>query len=106
MFEINGVSWDLRIVPPDSKDLERSDGSLTYGVTDRSIQTVYIANNLFLSFRWKVLCHEIVHAAMYSYNVFLTVEQEEIVADLIATYGREIIDTADSIFYRLNRRAA
>ena len=39
----------------------------------------------------KVLCHEVVHAAMFSYNVELTLEQEELVADLIATYGSEVI---------------
>lgn len=38
----------------------------------------------------KVLCHEIVHAAMFSYNIDLSLEQEELVADLIATYGEEI----------------
>lgn len=35
----------------------------------------------------KILCHEITHAAMFSYNVDLSIEQEELVADLIATYG-------------------
>ena len=39
----------------------------------------------------KVLCHEIVHAAMYSYDVPITDHVEEIVADLIATYGNEIM---------------
>lgn len=106
MFEINGVHWELHIVPLDSPDLRRSDGSRTYGVTDRETQIICIAYNLIPSFQWKVICHEIVHAAMYSYNIFLSVEQEEVVADLIATYGKEIIETADSIFYRLNRRAA
>jgi len=35
----------------------------------------------------KVLCHELTHAAMFSYNVELTLDQEELFADLIATYG-------------------
>ena len=39
----------------------------------------------------KVLCHEIVHAVMFSYNVDLSYQEEEIVADLISTYGNEII---------------
>ncbi len=49
----------------------------------------------------KVLCHEIVHAAMFSYNVELTLEQEELVADLIATYGEEIIEVTDQMFKKI-----
>ena len=49
----------------------------------------------------KVLCHEIVHAAMFSYNVDLILEQEELVADLIATYGEEIIDITNQMFKKI-----
>jgi len=35
----------------------------------------------------KVLCHELTHAAMFSYGIELSIEQEELLADLIATYG-------------------
>lgn len=49
----------------------------------------------------KVLCHEITHAAMFSYNVELNVQQEELLADLIATYGQEIIDITNKIFTRI-----
>ena len=41
---------------------------------------------------------------MYSYNVDLNYEQEELVADLIATYGQEIIHMTNSIFIRLKRK--
>jgi hypothetical protein len=34
-----------------------------------------------------VLSHELTHAAMFSYNIDLSYEQEELFADLIATYG-------------------
>lgn len=46
----------------------------------------------------KVLCHEIVHAAMFSYNTDLDWWTEEIVADIIATYGDEITGETDRIF--------
>lgn len=52
----------------------------------------------------KVLCHELTHAAMFSYNVELSYEQEELLADLLATYGEEIIDITDSLFDRLKER--
>ena len=49
----------------------------------------------------KVLSHEITHAAMFSYNVKLTVQQEELIADIIATYGTEIIDVTNRVFKKL-----
>ena len=49
----------------------------------------------------KVLTHEIVHAAMFSYNVHLTIEQEEVIADIIATYGEEIINITNKVFKKL-----
>lgn len=45
----------------------------------------------------KVLCHELTHAAMFSYNINLTADQEELVADVIATYGTEIITEAQKM---------
>ena len=49
----------------------------------------------------KVLVHEITHAAMFSYNVELNFWQEELLADLIATYGQEIIGITNQIFRRI-----
>lgn len=51
----------------------------------------------------KVLCHELTHAAMFSYGIELSIEQEELLADLIATYGQEIINMTNSIFNRLKK---
>ena len=52
-------------------------------------------------FERKVLCHEITHCAMFSYNVNLSTEQEELIADLISTYGEEIVDITNDVFGRL-----
>lgn len=106
IFTLNGIDWSVKFVKPLNGKLRRSDGSLTVGTTEIPTRTVYIADNLHPAFEWKVLCHEIVHAAMASYGVWLTVEQEEIVADLIATYGKEIIQTTDKVFARLGRAIA
>ena len=65
---------------------------------------IYIANNLSLQKTKKVLCHEITHAAMFSYGVFLTKDQEELLADLIATYGTEIITITNKIFNKIKNR--
>lgn len=44
---------------------------------------------------------QITHAAMFSYNVDLSIEQEELIADLISTYGEEIIYITNKIFTKL-----
>lgn len=38
---------------------------------------------------------------MFSYHVDLTYEQEEVIADIIATYGNEIIDITNKVFKKL-----
>ena len=38
---------------------------------------------------------------MFSYNVELTLEQEELIADLVATYGEEVIDATDQMFKKI-----
>ena len=58
---------------------------------------IYINNTLHGKKLKRVLCHEITHAAMFSYKVKLTLEQEEFIADLIATHGQEIIDITNKI---------
>ena len=79
-------------------------GEFTIGVCDDNTETVYLASLLKGEKLKQVLCHEIAHAAMFSYNVELDYEQEELLANLIAIYGKEIVQITDNIFKRLSRR--
>ena len=81
--------------------LIREDGIRTLGMCDKDTKTIYLAENLEGSMLKKVICHEIVHAAMFSYDVYLSLEQEEVIADIIATYGEEIINITNKVFYKL-----
>lgn len=101
MFEINGELWFVRFVSPDHPVLIMDNGEYTIGTCDDPTKTIYLADSLEGNLLRKVLCHEIVHSAMFSYNVYLTYEQEEILADIIATYGKEIIKNANEMFKRL-----
>lgn len=101
MFEINGEEWGIYIVSPVHYKLRRLDGSLTIGVCDDNDKRIYISDGLDPKLMKKVLAHEITHAAMFSYNVELSISQEELLADLIATYGQEIICIANKIFHRI-----
>ena len=101
MFEINDVQWYIKLVPPIDEALYRDDGSLTIGMCDRDTQTIYINITLRGRKLKKVLCHELVHAAMFSYGIQLNVDQEEVIADIIATYGEEIINITNTLFKKL-----
>ena len=105
MYQINGKTWYIRLVRSDSPMLMRSDGSYTVGMCDNSAQTIYIADNLQGKFQRKVLLHEVAHSAMFSYGIEMSVEQEEMFCDLMATYGDEIIGIVDSIFRVLSEVA-
>ena len=104
MFSINNEIWYIKFVSPYSDYLQRSDGSFTIGVCDDNTKTIYIDQTLFGKFLKKVICHELTHAAMFAYDVELTLEQEELLADLIAIYGEEIVDMTDALFERLKER--
>ena len=76
----------------------------TLGVCDDTLKTIYINAELNEKYIEKVLCHELTHAAMFSYNINLTIEQEELLADLIATYGQEIVYITNLIFQRIKEK--
>ena len=101
MFIINGEEWRVLLVSPLHPKLMRSDGSVSIGSCDDTDKTIYINNILNNQLLRKVLSHEITHAAMFSYGVDLNIEQEELFADLVATYGREIIHITNLLFKRI-----
>ena len=104
MFEINGEYWYLEFVSPIDPILIRTDGVLTVGVCDDFTKTIYISEVIYGDFFKKVLCHEVVHAAMFAYDVTLTDDQEELIAQIIAEFGDEIIDITNQLFYKLQGR--
>lgn len=101
MFEINNIIWMLKFVPSYDQSLRRGDGSIAAEMCDGNTHTIYIDELLCGLQLKKVLCHEMTHAAMFSYGVELTLEQEELLADLIATYGEEIIQITNQLFQKL-----
>jgi hypothetical protein len=68
------------------------------GVCDKTTQTIYIDKTLRPSRVKEVLCHEIVHACMFSYAVDLSYKEEEMVAELMSKYGNEIIQLSNRIY--------
>lgn len=104
MFHINGETWQIALVSPGHPGLCRSDGDCSIGCCDDNEKCIYICDTLSMVMIKQVLCHEIVHATMFSYNVDLDYEQEEMLADLLATYGQEIINIANTTFEKIKKR--
>lgn len=89
------------MVSPSNPFLISYTGQLALGACDDKTKTIYINNTLSRSKVKKVLCHELVHAVMFSYNVDLDEQEEEIVADLIASYGEKIINLTNAIYLQV-----
>ena len=97
MFRINGELWRVVFCSSYAPELRRSDGAYALGACNDRTKTIYIRNDLSCARKRKVLCHEITHAAMFSYNIYLDDYTNELLADLFATYGEEIIRLSDNL---------
>lgn len=103
-FTVNKSKWKIEFVNPSSRHLQRSNGTWTLGVTDNNAKTVFISDNLSDAMIDKVLCHELCHVHAMEYDYYMPIEIEEIVADFMSLYGRNIIYLADDIMSNLYRR--
>lgn len=95
---INGVRWRVRLVSPAHPLLLTPWKTHALGVCDKITQTICIDETLP---SWKlkeVLCHEIVHAFMFSYMIDLSYSEEELVAELMSQYGEKILEVTNVIY--------
>ncbi len=95
---INGVRWKIRLVSPSHPMLLTPWKTHALGVCDKTTRTIYIDNTLYPTRIKDVIYHELVHAAMFSYGVDLSYEEEELVAEWTGTYGDEIFRLANIIY--------
>lgn len=103
MYLINGKNWYVVKIRANNSILRRSDGSRTVGACNKNNRVIYISDCLYGAFLKKVLLHELSHAYMFEYNVNLSVKEEEIVCDIIANYGEDIVYAANTVFRALKK---
>lgn len=106
VFTVNGNKWNLEFARPGSKDLQRSDGTYTFGTTDGGLKTVFIMSGMSDYMTDKVLVHELSHVHAIEYDYFIPIEVEEIVCDFMSLYGRSVIYMADDIMGKILGRIA
>lgn len=95
---INGVRWRVRLVSPAHPLLLTPWKTHALGVCDKVTQTICIDETLSPQLLKEVLCHEIVHAFMFSYVIDLSYSEEELVAELMSQYGENILETTNIIY--------
>ncbi len=100
-FVMNGIFWQVVHVPPTHPMLLTTSGIFTLGCCDNDQKVIYIAQGLGWQKFKKVLCHEITHAAMFSYGVKLSYDQEELLADIFSTYGDDVITVTNRVFRKI-----
>ena len=105
-FVINDTPWETRFVDSGSRFLTRSDGSITIGMTDGNTNTVYLDKHLNGRMLDKVLAHELCHCVMFSYNIYMNIEQEEFLADWFSNYGRDTVYLLDNLMRQLKNSRA
>lgn len=105
MFEINGITWEIQWVNPNNKNLIRSDGTLTVGMTDWNSRCVYLSNNLKGAFLRRVMAHELCHCFCFSYDLYMPIEKEERLADWISLYGTDLVYLLDDLMNMELRKA-
>lgn len=106
VFTVNGNKWRLEFARPGSRNLQRSDGTYTFGTTDRNLKTVFIMSGMSEYMTDKVLVHELAHTHAIEYNYFIPLEIEEIVCDFLSLYGRSVVYMADDIMGKILGRIA
>jgi hypothetical protein len=94
-FELNGIRWQIVWVDNKNSLLSRTDGSMSVGVTDMNTHCIYLAKSLHGAFLRKVIIHELCHCVCMSYNIYMPIEQEEMLCDFVATYGDQVFEIVD-----------
>ena len=101
---VNSIIWSIIFVPSNSKELLRSDGILTLGVTDRNVNCVFLSNQLHGELLYKVLCHELCHVYIFSYGIYFLMEEEERLAEFISMFGKNIINDTNILLNQFQRK--
>ena len=103
MFNINNEQWQIVLVDEFDKALRMPTGEYALGACNDVTKTIYIMDRLQGKVLEQVLCHELVHASMFAYDVILSFQEEELIAEIISIFGEEIINMTDIMLNKMER---
>ena len=101
-ININNIIWKIKFKPASSSELKDINGNSHLGMTDNNTKTIYLNKELDNGLLYSVLCHELVHAFCFSYNIYFNLEEEERLASFIEHFGNDILNAAENIYSRLS----
>lgn len=104
-FTVNSQTWKLLFVGVNDVELQRSNGTYTFGVTDNNTKTVSIASGMSAYMTERVICHELTHVMCFSHDVSIPIDLEERLCNFMADYGKEIIYLLDDLLAKLRTNA-
>lgn len=104
MFIINGEQWRVLFVEPRHPALLKPNGNFAIGACDDFSKTIFLNYNLSGQELKRVLCHEITHAIMFSFDIKMPLQQEELFAELMAAFGEEIVKMTNIFLSYLLKR--
>jgi hypothetical protein len=104
ILEINNWKYEINVVREDDEILLMEDGYHHSGVTDLKEQKIYLQKGLNEQQMWYTVVHELTHAYLQAYG-FLQVEYtDEIIADIMGIYGKNIQkDAAEVVRYYIEK---
>ena len=99
-FYMNGHSWRIVNVPPNSPYLISRENVLTVATTDPDTLCIYLSTALRGDFKKRVTAHEMGHACCFSFGLLdeireccypsKVIQMEEFVCNFVADYGERI----------------
>ena len=104
MFIINNELWKVIFVNERHSALLKPNGTFAIGACDDYSKTIFLSKNLSDESLKRVLCHEITHAIMFSYNIRMPLAQEELFAELMAIFGEEVTTISNILFSYLIKK--
>lgn len=95
---INNIAWKIKFIPGSSGELKDIYGKSHLGMTDNNVKIIYLNKELDNGLLYSVLCHELVHAFCFSYDIYFDIEDEERLASFIEHFGNDILHTTNIVY--------
>ena len=87
-FKINNDNWQIKEVSKDTirtlwKDMTGED-TVIFGLTDKTLQVIFINNDICDEQKIKTLKHELAHCYIWEYGLYYVEADEETICEIVA----------------------
>lgn len=103
-FVMNGNLWMVETVPPSSSFLIDRTDEYRVATTDPDLHKIFLSEDLYGSFKKRVLIHEMTHVVLWEYGIIdriaaycypeYRISMEEEICNVLADYGEIVFNAA------------